>query len=259
MDDWFDQLGLEPEQEDVLSAMVEAERKIPRSKRSPFILSQAMGGESHLIHVGLEGRQLSASRGDLETLAERGLLRASFSSRGTPLFDVTPEGRRYYEYMKVRSGKPVEQAVKEVRSYLDADAFREAYPEAYQLWTEAENGLWGADTLAQFTSIGHKCREAMQNFAAALVLNNPPSVVDPNPAHTVARVRAVVTEALPSSKLRDFVDALITYWGVTSDLVQRQEHGGQKEGQPLDWEDTRRVVFHTVIVMFEIARAVSQR
>ena len=47
---------------------------------------------------------------------------------------------------------------------------------------------------------------------------------------------------------RAFLDALLTYWGTVSDLVQRQEHGAKKEGEPLMWEDARRVVFQTAIV-----------
>jgi hypothetical protein len=50
--------------------------------------------------------------------------------------------------------------------------------------------------------------------------------------------------------------ALLAYWGTVNDLVQRQEHGGQKEREPLKWEDGRRVVFQTAVVMFEIARVV---
>jgi hypothetical protein len=54
-----------------------------------------------------------------------------------------------------------------------------------------------------------------------------------------------------------FLVALLAYWGTVSDLVQRQEHGAQKEGGPLVWEDGRRVVFQTAIVMFEVDRALS--
>ena len=52
-----------------------------------------------------------------------------------------------------------------------------------------------------------------------------------------------------------FLHALLTYWGTVSDLVQRQEHGAVRDKEPLTWEDTRRVVFQTAIVMFEIARS----
>ena len=47
----------------------------------------------------------------------------------------------------------------------------------------------------------------------------------------------------------------MAYWGTLSDLVQRQEHGAAKEGEPLTWEDGQRVVFHTAIVMWEIDRS----
>ena len=43
-----------------------------------------------------------------------------------------------------------------------------------------------------------------------------------------------------------------------SDLAQKQEHGGQKEGEPLVWEDTRRIVFQTILVMFEIDKSLSK-
>lgn len=52
------------------------------------------------------------------------------------------------------------------------------------------------------------------------------------------------------------LDALVVYWGTVSDLIQRQEHGAQKEGEALRWEDGRRVVFQTAVVMFEIAHTV---
>jgi hypothetical protein len=44
-------------------------------------------------------------------------------------------------------------------------------------------------------------------------------------------------------------------YATVSDLVQRQEHAGQREGEPLVWEDGRRIVFQTAIVMFEIDRS----
>jgi hypothetical protein len=42
---------------------------------------------------------------------------------------------------------------------------------------------------------------------------------------------------------KQFLDALVAYWGTVSDLVQRQEHGAQKEVSNLVWGDGRRVVF----------------
>ena len=42
-----------------------------------------------------------------------------------------------------------------------------------------------------------------------------------------------------------------------SDLVQRQEHGAQKEGEDLTYEDARRVLLHTAMVMDECDRILS--
>jgi hypothetical protein len=53
----------------------------------------------------------------------------------------------------------------------------------------------------------------------------------------------------------EYLGALLNYFGCLSDLIQRQEHGGQREGQQLDWEDARRVVLQTIVVMFEVDRA----
>jgi hypothetical protein len=135
-------------------------------------------------------------------------------------------------------------------SRLPLQRLSDALAESARVTIEAFAGQAGAALLQPL-------RDAAANMSAELV--RPPPSVDPDPAHTVARIRAVISETISPSRLRDFADALITYWGTTNDLVQRQEHGAQKEGQPLDWEDARRVVFHTAIVMFEIARAVGQR
>ncbi len=53
----------------------------------------------------------------------------------------------------------------------------------------------------------------------------------------------------------DFLEALVAYWGTVNDLIQRQEHDSQKDGNPLIWEDARTVVFQTLIVMFEIDKS----
>jgi hypothetical protein len=252
-DDLFGNLYLEPEQEQLLADMVEAERKVPRASRRPFIFADSSEG-GHLLHEGFR-RQESVYRGDLMTLAERRLLRLDFGGRGTPNFDVTPEGRAYYEYMKRRAGEPAAQVTAEVRSYLDTDRFRSDFGSAFVLWAEAEATLWAADSMGAYTEIGHKCRESMREFTEVLLQRHPTASRDPNPANTVARLRSVIASASETSpKVEALADALIVYWGTVSDLAQRQEHGALKEGAELDWEDARRVVFHTGIVMFEIAR-----
>ncbi len=138
-----------------------------------------------------------------------------------------------------------------IREYLRSGDFQRRYPAAYQKWSEAEHMLWQRDS-NQFTTIGHLCREAMQEFTTRLVERFQPAEVDPDRAHVVARVRAILKWRAANGTIREFLDALLAYWGTVSDLVQRQEHGAQKEGALLRWDDARRVVFHTLVVMFEV-------
>ena len=57
----------------------------------------------------------------------------------------------------------------------------------------------------------------------------------------------------------EMLKALVMYWGTVMDITQRQEHGSQREGGELTWEDARRVVFQTAVVMFEVDHALSKR
>jgi hypothetical protein len=137
-----------------------------------------------------------------------------------------------------------------MRSYNSIPALRHSRSEAAEL-------LWKSDSQQQLTTIGHLCREAMQAFATGLVDQHQPSGVDTDRAHDVARIRSVLQQhaAKLGTTAAPFLDALLAYWGTVSDLVQRQEHGAQKESRSLIWEDGRRVVFQTAIVVFEVDRA----
>lgn len=88
-----------------------------------------------------------------------------------------------------------------------------------------------------------------------------PANVPEDKAKTVARLRAVLNQHADQlgTTAKPFLDALLAYWGTVNDLVQRQEHGGQKEGAVLLWEDGRRVVFQTAVVMYEVDQGLSRQ
>jgi len=212
-----------------------------------------------LLHPALTGRQIDVHVPDLLDLESKGLLRVTREGRyGPEQFDVTPEGVAYYAWAQRRAGKPVERVEAQVKRYLASDEFKKEYPAAYDKWLRAEVKLWGSDSEQQLTEIGHLCREAMQEFATTLVERFEPRSVDTDKAHCVARVKAVLdlrANQLGNTEKR-FLDGLLEYWGTVSDLVQRQEHGAQREGESLAWEDGRRVVFQLMVVMYEIDKAV---
>jgi hypothetical protein len=249
---------LEPEQEDLLKAMVEASRNVPRDQRDQFHLMTDAGGTS-IMHPGLPGQQIPVPEGDVEILQAQGLLLMTKQGRMHRSFVVTPQGYSLYADLQDRSGAPTQQVEETLTRYLNSDAFQRSYSEAYRKWAEASERLWKSDSQPQLTTIGHLCREAMQEFATALVDRHQPPGVDAHKAHTVARIRAILNQHASAlgGTTAPFLDALLAYWGTVSDLVQRQEHGAHKEGDTLIWEDGRRVVFHTALVMFEVDRAVS--
>ena len=142
-------------------------------------------------------------------------------------------------------------------NYLNAITFQQSHPKAYGKWCAAEELLWKSDSQNQLTTIGHLCREAGQEFADDLVKHYQPPDVTTDKTKTKDRLKAVIRKKVieVGETKESFYDALIAYWYTLIDLVQRQEHAGLKEGQPLTWEDGRIVVFNTLIVMFEIDKA----
>jgi len=254
-------IHLEKEQEELLCVLVEAARNTPRERRTKFLtLPLSRRDQQGIIqHPSLPGGCIKAHLGDVDIMASSGLLLTEPLQRGCR-FDIMPQGFSYYEEMKQQSGQPVQKMEATVRVYLDSSHFQEHYPQAHQKWSEAESLLWGSESQQQLTTIGHLCREAMQEFVASCVERFNPPGIDQDKARTVSRLKAVLnhcTQKLGKTE-QSFLDALTAYWGEVNDLIQRQEHGAQKEGQQLIWEDGRRVVFQTAVVMFEVDRALSR-
>ncbi len=250
----FQNILLESEQKELLTRLVEISRKMPRDQRAKFIVAQ--GANHHvLINPGHPSDTLKIFIGDLEILAHADLVNSTtLPGRGSPNnVYVLPLGYAYYEHMKREAGQPLEHVEISVRNYLSVERFRQKYPVAYQKWAEAEDMLWSSDSERQLTMIGHLCREAVQEFATHLVEQYKLTDVQ-DKTKTVDRIRAVLNHCKGNlgDKEGACLAALVTYWKTVIDLIQREEHGGQKEGSQLVWEDGRRVVFQTAVVMFEI-------
>ena len=257
----FDDILLEPEQKQLLIVIVEIARSIPKDKRQKFPSFKSSSGQSWIKHRAIPDWDHECYEGDLEILISRGLLNPSYGGNGLSGFDVTPEGFQYYEYLKKQAGEPLNVIDDTVRNHLFSFDFQRKYPDAFHKWQQAEILLWSTDSNEKLTAIGHHCRESVQEFASALVRKFPQANADPNPIHQIARVKAVIEHVKETinSSLPSFLNALIAYWGELSDLIQRQEHGAQKEGNSLVWEDARRLVFHTAITIYEIDQALSLR
>lgn len=253
--------SLEPEQRDLLIQLVEAARSVPRDQRRAFQAETWIGGEG-LRHPGLPEGEMHVYLGDVQALTSVGLLTiTNYVTPGEWYFDVSPQGYVQYELLKQLTGQPAERVEADVRRYLDGSTLQQRHPRAYAKWSQAEALLWGSDSQHQLTAVGHLCREAVQEFGTELIERYRPPGAPANPANTVARIRAVLNQrsGQVGDTERAFLAALLAYWGTLIDLIQRQEHGGQREGTPLVWEDSRRVVFQTAVLMFELDHSLARQ
>jgi hypothetical protein len=247
---------LDSEQERLLSALVEASRAIPRQQRQKFMYIKFLGGY-RLQHPGIRS-DFSFTESDLEELERQGLLGIDRLPSGTWWIDIFQPGYEYYDALQRAAGKATDRVEHKTRSFVDSDEFRQEYPVAYQKWMDAEERLWSDQPGFELTTVGHLCREAMQEYVDVLVLKFRPPSVESQKARTINRLRTVLGHVVPhpSQSVEAFLSALIAYWKSVDDLVQRQEHGAQKEGESLNFEDARRVVFQTMIVMYEVHKAI---
>ena len=135
-----------------------------------------------------------------------------------------------------------------IGTYLDDARFLRRHRDAYERLQSAID-LYSVHPERHATRVGHECREALALFAGTIAPDTP--------GGTVARVRAALKAAAGSKTVAAQVDALVRYWHATSDLAQRQEHAARREGIPLTPDDSRRLIFHTALVMYEVDRVLT--
>jgi hypothetical protein len=141
-----------------------------------------------------------------------------------------------------------------LRAYLQAEGFKAVYPRAYERWSEASTMLWRADSRESLLRVGNGAHGAIREFAG--VLSGAPLAAGADSTATQARLSATIgtrSSELADSR-REFLDGLFDYWRTLFTLVQRHE-GAPAVGECLRWEDARRVVVLTALVMVEVDRS----
>jgi hypothetical protein len=248
---------------DLLVVLADAHRGVDVSRRGEFYWLFTIGSDvrPQVVHHGLPGGRIHAVFGDIEELARAGLLHLRPKDRGSGSFGLTNAGLRAAADYARRGAESMEAPEVIAHRYLEAEAFATRYPSARTKWLAADALLRSSAAESQLSMIGHLCREAFQEFAGALCQYVGVADVPADPGKTVARVKACIDarKASVGDKIAEFLEALFVYWGRVSDLAQRQEHGGTKEGRALTLEDGRRVVFHTAITMYELDRALARQ
>jgi hypothetical protein len=167
---------------------------------------------------------------------------------------VTPEGLRLTR--RTQLAQRAAGLEGQLEAYVDEDAFGARYERAYEKFLESAEFL-EASPERHATRVGLCCREAVHAFADEL--GRIYGANFPAKAGTVTKLRAVLaTKPDPSPSVHALLDALVSYWGTLSDLVERQVHEATREKEPLTGEDARRVHFHTMLVMYEVDRTLSR-
>ena len=249
------------DQDELLALLVEAERRVPKDQRHPFVVHTPAGIPGvALIHPGWQGPG-SVFQGDIEVLAHAGLVNFTTVGVGVRAVYVTPAGFAYYEDQQRSHGEPLERIERAPLRFISGEWFHRNYPAAYAKWKEAESLLWAQDTDVNLSAVGHFTREALQEFADTLVRRLSIQNIEPDKARVNNRIRAAIEARraqLPTS-VPPLLDAMLNYWTVVVGLVQRQEHAGQREGEPLTAVDAQRVVLHTAILMHELHHNLDRR
>ena len=152
-----------------------------------------------------------------------------------------------------------------LRAYLEDERFRSIHPLACGRWIVAWEMLWCADTRAKVLAVGHRAREAMQAFASSLLEQCIPTELDPlwpqeltagspgpNPVDGLLSVIGAYGQELAEER-HGLLLRLLDHWRALLDRVQRHER--LLADERLSWEDGRRLVLFTALVMVETDRS----
>jgi len=191
-------------------------------------------------------------------LRDEGYVTAYVTGGGRAVMvELTHQGREQAR----ANPEPVEQIMTENRRLIASGRFAEVFPNVFEPWADAETLLFADDAEAQLTTVGHKIREAAQAFATAMIqtfgADDPPADVK----LVKKRLGAVIAHNRPmvGDKQRRLLKSLGDLWETTVDLIERQEHAAQKEGEPVSWNDGRRIVTLTMFLMIEFVTVLEDR
>jgi Transcriptional regulator PadR-like family len=228
------------------------------TRNGEFTGGLAVGKDLGAVGIGVEDKRLY---GLLMNLKDDGYIKAtlvmSTSSNAFKMLQLTSRGREAAR----TEVDPFDQVITEARSALGSDGFARAFPGAFQPWADAENLLWGSDASTQLTTIGHKVREASQAFATAMIDRYGS---EGGHGHGVSQVEKRLGSVIAKHRMtlgddrRKVLEGLGALWSASNKLVQRQEHGAQKEGEDVTWDDARRIVYLTVFLMIEFVSMFEQ-
>lgn len=252
-------MELDAEQVDLFIKFVEFYKDIIRDKRFKFVASHLADGQTIIGHPLKSGKDFKLYKIDFEALLYSGLFQGHYiESIHSMEFIIPLEAIKFYGQFKEELYSPVRNIENNILDYLKAEHFSKRYPATYKKWQAASEFLKKSNASDHLTTIGHLCREVLQEFSDELVaLTLTPGKFEKS--KTITKIKAVLDNQprLRNGTTKEFLSAILQYWGTVSDLVQKQEHDAQSEKEILTLEDAKRIVFHTMIIMYEFDRTIT--
>ncbi len=232
------------EQMDILLRIIGNKNNMP-GKRIKFILSD------YIFKIG--SSDIHTTRWILSQLIEENLIKKLSDKSNTNEIEVilTKKGLLKYEELNNIIKTPIIMISNYLKDFLTKGDLQQKYPKAFNKWAEADKLLWMKKE-DENTTIGHKCRECLQEFASELIIKLEIENADDDIKHVKNRLKSVLNECNIGKTLPKFIERFYSYIDIINDLVQKQEHGASKENVNLTWNDSRRVVFHTALIMLEV-------
>lgn len=150
-----------------------------------------------------------------------------------------------------------EDIIEEKVGYIETDVARR-YPDVYGKLQQAMKVLRTGVGETDWSTAGHHCREAVQDFAEAVYAQHYSKAKEsPLPIEkTINKIRSVLDERRGQEKkpsLQKLLEAVLPFWQEVTDYVERAEHRGH-QATPITREDARRCVLYTFLVIAELDR-----
>lgn len=254
----FASVDLTPETQQLFVEMAEATLNSTTPAHRMFLLAQHLGG-NNLIFSGEPRRDWKdVDPGSLDDLAGLGLLRKGFGGgRGTPNYQLTNDGRRFFEWLMSQRGEPVRQVERGVQAWLGSEGFARRYPTASISLGRALEQLWRGETDEQTASAyGADLRAALQDFAAEVhgQLKLDSSANREKPIDLLEEAVEALADRI-GQREKAVLTQLVALCDATLRQVQRIHHV-RAEGKLRGWDELRRAGFVLTMVVHELDRAI---
>jgi hypothetical protein len=154
-----------------------------------------------------------------------------------------------------------------LRAYLEDERFRSAHPLAYGRWLVAWELLWCAESRAKVIAVAQRAGDAMQVFTSSVLERRTPMAMDPQWPDLLAdrSRRPDALDGLTSladayreqlgEERSELLHGLLEHWQALLQNVRRHDDASEPPAARLRWEDGRRLVLFTALVMVEFDRS----